>query len=107
MPDTGVALVGAVRRDGGKPLDARHLVEPCGHKAQELDGQLGLVAVLADREAKPGLKIGVSAGIPQRRVKQFVFKRRGVEGLRFRFALFHAADALDVADVEGNVAIKK
>ena len=52
MPDTGVVLVGAVRRDGGKPLDARHLVEPCGHKAQELDGQLGLVAVLADREAR-------------------------------------------------------
>lgn len=23
MPDTGVALVGAVRRDGGKPLDAQ------------------------------------------------------------------------------------
>ena len=49
MPDTGVALVGAVRRDGGKPLDARHLVEPCGHKWLVLDGHLGIFAVLSYR----------------------------------------------------------
>ena len=30
-----------------------------------------------------------------------------MEGLRFRFALFHAADALGIADVEGNVAFKE
>ena len=30
-----------------------------------------------------------------------------MEGLRFRFALFHAADALGVADVERNIAFKE